>query len=269
MALKSVELSDNLAVKAVGEKEFDKQYSDHCQYGKIHFWDERYSKDPEPFEWFYPYTTFKDIINDYVAKEAHIMYAGCGNSFFMEDMVDDGFEDITGVDFSRVVIDGMKIRCKDYPEIKLVTANMQDSNLPEKSFDCIIDKGLLDAILCNLKGEEAVQNYVSEVERLLTPDGLFICISYGEPEDRLKYLEIYDIDSPLFTPWYTDVIGIQKPLENDWEELDPDDPASMYFIYLCRMEKKLAKQKVDRKKQQAKKAKKAKEAKRKGHKNAL
>jgi hypothetical protein len=62
---------------------------------------------------------------------------------------------------------------------------------------------------------------------------------------------------------------IDKPLEYDAEQLDLDDPSSMYFIYLCRMERKLARQKVERKGQLAKKAKKAKEAKRKGHKNAL
>lgn len=32
----------------------------------------------------------------------------------MEDMVDDGFQDIIGCDISRVVIDGMKIRYVKY-----------------------------------------------------------------------------------------------------------------------------------------------------------
>ncbi|CAE7683463.1 Eef1akmt4, partial [Symbiodinium microadriaticum] len=191
------------------EGEFDKQYSDQAQYGRIHFWDEWYTSEPEPFEWYYPYKKFASVINDHVAKEAKILVAGCGNSYMMEDMVADEFVDITGVDISRVVIDLMKVRCADYPEIRLLTGNMQDTNLPKESFDCIIDKGLMDSILCDLKGEEGVQNLVREVERLLTPDGIFICISHAGPEDRLQYLEVYDIDSPLFTPWYTDVIGIR------------------------------------------------------------
>ena len=45
-----------------------------------------------------------------MAHEAKILYAGCGNSYFMEDMVSDGFIDITGIDISRVVIDMMKVR---------------------------------------------------------------------------------------------------------------------------------------------------------------
>ena len=43
---------------------------------------------------------------------------------------------------------------------------MQDTNLPKESFDCIIDKGLMDSILCDLKGEEGVQNLVREVSGL-------------------------------------------------------------------------------------------------------
>jgi hypothetical protein len=40
---------------------------------------------------------------------------------------------------------------------------MQDTNLPEHTFDCIIDKGLLDSLLCGVKGSEAVENYIREV----------------------------------------------------------------------------------------------------------
>ena len=92
------------------EGEFDKQYSDQAQYGRIHFWDEWYTSEPEPFEWYYPYKKFASVINDHVAKEAKILVAGCGNSYMMEDMVADEFVDITGVDISRVVIDLMKVR---------------------------------------------------------------------------------------------------------------------------------------------------------------
>jgi SAM-dependent methyltransferase len=146
-----------------GEKEFDQLYSDNAQYGKVMFWDDRYLRDPEPFEWYYPYKYFRTIINDNIAKEARILVAGCGNSHMVEDLVLDGFLDVTALDISRVVIDQMKKRCTDFPEIKFITANMTDTNLPPNSYDCIIDKAMLDSILCNLKGEEFVQSLVSEV----------------------------------------------------------------------------------------------------------
>jgi hypothetical protein len=58
-------------------------------------------------------------------------------------------------------------------------------------------------------------------------------------------------------------------LESEREELDMDDPESMYFIYLCRKEPRLEKQKELRKKKQKKMAKLARERKRKNHLNPL
>lgn len=223
----------------------------------------------EPFEWFFPFEQFADIINERVAKTARIMDAGCGNSEMIQHLVDDGFQEVVGADFSRVAIDQLKKRCEDYPEIELMELNLQDTNLPESSFDCIIDKGLLDSIACNLQSANAIANYVKEVERLLVEDGIFIVISMGAPEDRLKYLEIYDIDLPSFTPWYTDVIAMEKPREYDGEEPDPEDMSSYYFVYICRVEPKLVKQKKDRVRQLARKKKKAAKARKKTHKNDL
>ena len=206
----------------------------------------------------------------------HLLYAqhttvdaGCGNSELIQHLVDDGFEDVVGVDFSRVAIDQLKTRCSDYPEIEVMELNMQDTNLEKKSFDCIIDKGLLDSIACNMQSTTAIGNYVTEVERLLVDDGIFIVISMGAPEERLKCLENYDIDLPNFTPWYTDVVAMEKPLEYDAQENDAEDMSSYYFVYICRVEPKLVKQKKDRVKQQAIKKKKAAKARKKNHKNDL
>lgn len=223
----------------------------------------------EPFEWYYPFQQFADMLNERVAKSARIMDAGCGNSELIQNLVDDGFEEVVGVDFSRVAIDQLKKRCEDYPEIELMCLNMQDTNLPENSFDCIIDKGLLDSLVCNVQSVTAVANYMAEVERILVEDGIFICISMGAPDERLKFIEHYDIDMPNFTPWYTDVVAMEKPREFDSEEADDDDMSSYYFVYICRVEPKLVKQKKDRVKQLARKKKKDAAARKKNHKNDL
>lgn len=263
------ELGSILKAPKLGDLEFENQYSDVCNYNRIHFWDKRYSEDLEPFEWYYPYAQFSDIINERVAKEARVLDAGCGNSEMVIDMAEDGFINIVGCDFSRVAIDQMKARCSEYPEIELICCNMQDSNLPESHFDCIIDKGLFDSILCNLKSTDSVANYIAELERILCEDGIFFCISHAPPDERLKYLEIYDIDLPNFTPWYTDVIAMEKPREYDDQDYDPDDMSTYYFIYVCRMEPKLIKQKKDRKKALAAKKKRDAKARKKHHKNDL
>ena len=60
------------------------------------------------------------------------------------------------------------------------------------SFDCIIDKACLDAILC---GENSAPNsklLLDEIYRVLSPNGVYICVSYGLPDMRLVYFNKYD-----------------------------------------------------------------------------
>ena len=83
--------------------------------------------------------------------------------------------------------------------------NMVDTNLKEGSYGAIIDKALFDSLLCSQTGPITVAQYVQEVERLLSDTGVFVLVSYGNPEQRLQYLEQYDIDEPFYTPWMIEV----------------------------------------------------------------
>jgi ubiquinone/menaquinone biosynthesis C-methylase UbiE len=77
--------------------------------------------------------------------------------------VDDGYKTLVGADISRVALRQMKSRTADYPEIEYFQGNMMDTDLPEKSFDAIIDKGLFDSILCNHLGEVECNILIQEV----------------------------------------------------------------------------------------------------------
>jgi 2-polyprenyl-3-methyl-5-hydroxy-6-metoxy-1,4-benzoquinol methylase len=76
------------------------------------------------------------------------MVAGCGNSNMLEDMALDGYTNIVGADISRVVIAQLRIRLAKYPQISFFQGQITDTNLKEESFDAIIDKALLDSLLC-------------------------------------------------------------------------------------------------------------------------
>jgi EEF1A lysine methyltransferase 4 len=245
----------------VGQNEFDTTYSDNAQYGRIQFWDERYSSFPEPFEWYYDYFTFKSIINDeFPNKDAKIMIAGCGNSHFIEDMADDGYTDLIGVDKSRVAIAIMKRRTKGRtPEIKFHSGTMQDTDLEGNIYDGVIDKALMDALFCTNTGANNVKQYVMEVDRLLCRTGKFIVISHGKPEDRIGHLEQLDTDQPGFTPWRVDVQAVAKMEQYDGEVLDLDDPDNSYFIYIATKIASLVDKKIGKAIKDAKNAKKKKQ----------
>jgi hypothetical protein len=222
-----------------GEQEFDDVISDHAQYGRIQFWDLKYATDHEPFEWFYGYESFRDTIRDNIPLDAKVMLAGCGSSNMLGDMADDGYEKLVAADLSRVVMTQLKYRYQDYSQISFFQGTLTDTDLPEGSFGAIVDKGLFDALLCTSTGPTTVAQYLFEVERLLDDTGVFIVISYGNPEVRLPMMEQFDIDAPHYTPWKIEVQALLKPKEFPEEELDPLDPDSYYFVYVVVKQKEM------------------------------
>ncbi len=87
-----------------------------AQYGKPEYWEARYAKDPEPFDWYQRYSnpTLRGIISMHVPKDGAVLVPGCGSSTLSEDMLDDGYTGgIASFDISRAVIDDLADRLKD------------------------------------------------------------------------------------------------------------------------------------------------------------
>ena len=51
-----------------------------AQYGKSEYWEDRYQKDKEQFDWYQRYAQLSDIVTQYVNKGDNILNVGCGNS---------------------------------------------------------------------------------------------------------------------------------------------------------------------------------------------
>ena len=156
-------LGASLSIENAGNVQFDDLITDNAQYGRIQFWDLRYAEEHEPFEWYYGYEHFRETIREQIPLEKRVMIAGCGSSNMIGDMAEDGYTSLVGADFSRVVITQLKYRYKDYPQISFFQGNMTDTDLPEESYDAIIDKALLDSLLCTQNCWATVQQYIYEV----------------------------------------------------------------------------------------------------------
>ena len=81
-------------------------------YGDPKYWDQRYAKENETFEWLETYESLAQLIKGFVKKQDRIINIGCGNSTIQEEMYDDGYEKIESVDISPVVIEQMWARYK-------------------------------------------------------------------------------------------------------------------------------------------------------------
>lgn len=79
--------------------------------------------------------------------------AGCGNSSMSGDMYDAGYQSITNIDYSSVCIGTMRAR---YSHCKSMTWHQMDIrqlSFPDASFDVILEKATLDAILVEDKSQ--------------------------------------------------------------------------------------------------------------------
>jgi predicted SAM-dependent methyltransferase len=76
------------------------------------------------------------------------------------------------------------------PSISYVVMDVVEKiDFPPGSVDLIIDKGLIDAILCGEGFFEHVKKYLSECWRVLKLRGTLMILSQGHPDTRVLYLK--------------------------------------------------------------------------------
>ncbi|CAN6462770.1 unnamed protein product [Victoria cruziana] len=115
------------------------------------------------------------------ATACRILVPGCGNSRLSECLHDAGFRDIINIDFSRVVIsDMLRLHIRTRPSMRWRVMDMTDLQFADGSFDAVVDKGGLDALMEPERGSETGNQYLSEVKRVLNLGGKFICLTLAE-----------------------------------------------------------------------------------------
>ncbi len=165
------------------------------QYGDPEYWDERYKKTPEPYDWLQDFDSLRQILETLIDRKNKILHIGCGNSLLSEEMYDNGFKHIENIDISQVCIDQMTERNQERPEMTWKTMDVKQLQYQDETFDVVLDKskvgyksGTMDALLC---GDDATLNVaimMKEVQRVLKTGGIYLMISYGNPEFRSRYL---------------------------------------------------------------------------------
>lgn len=224
-------------------------------YGEQWYWDNRYSNESGPFDWYQKYPALAPLIRLYVPhNHQRILMVGCGNSAFSEGMVDDGFEDVVNVDVSAVVIKAMQEKYQNRPQLKYIEMDVKSMNEFESgSFDAVIDKGTLDSILCGTNSRQNATQMLEEIGRVLKDKGVYIVITYGAPIYRLtllKELRLWRIKLHVIEKFVAERGPGQSIRElTDPISLDDEDASSVekvlgknpdvHFIYVCTKEAKV------------------------------
>ncbi|KAJ4866066.1 S-adenosyl-L-methionine-dependent methyltransferases superfamily protein [Raphanus sativus] len=210
-------------------------------YSEKWYWDDRYTNESDSFDWYQNYSSLSPLINLYLPPHPthRSLVIGCGNSAFSEGMVDAGYEDVVNIDISSVVIDAMNKKHSDRPQLKYLKMDVRDMKaFEDASFDAVIDKGTLDSILCGSNSRQHSTQMIEEVWRVLKDKGVYILITYGAPNYRLRLFK------ESSRSWTTKLHVIETPR---WELTKPiplDDEGSsvesaigkspdVHYIYVC------------------------------------
>ena len=66
--------------------------------------------------------------------------------------------------------------------------DVRDLKYEDETFDLAIDKSTIDALLCGDHSFLNVAIMIKEIQRVLKTGGIYLIISYGQPENRIMHL---------------------------------------------------------------------------------
>jgi len=187
-------------------------------YGDAEFWEQKYSEEATTSDWLLGWEAVADVFCRHVAQgePCRILHPGCGNSVMAESMYDAGFRDVLSTDCSEAVIEQMAKRATGQqgsrPGLRWAVMDATAMDFPDESFDVVVEKGLLDALLC---GESRVPAalYAKEVFRVLRAGGVLFLVSFS---CRRSFLEL--------GPWGFEIL---EACEVSWH-------GKPYHVCVCR-----------------------------------
>ncbi|XP_017076058.2 EEF1A lysine methyltransferase 2 [Drosophila eugracilis] len=142
-----------------------------------------------------------------ICKQTTVLDVGCGNGMFLVGLANEGFSQLTGVDYSPKAVElAQNIAQDNNLSITYKVADLTQLQNELGTFDVVHDKGTFDAIsLCPDNPKEKRALYLTTVEKLLrTADSLFIITSCNWTEEELatnfgeKFVRHHTIPTPTF-----------------------------------------------------------------------
>ena len=98
------------------------------------------------------------------------------------------------------------------------------------NFEAVIDKGTLDSILCGDGSGPNAHQMLSEIYRVLSPNGVYICISYGVKDQRNDYFVNKDFN------WTVSHHMVAKPTISTSQVVasEKNDEKNFHWVYIMR-----------------------------------
>lgn len=159
-------------------------------YKKEH-WETVYeTKGRDQVSWFREHldTSLKMIVETAVGKEAAVIDVGGGNSTLVDDLLDNGFIDVSVLDISgKAIFDSMKRLGSRATLVNWIEADITAVELPENSYDVWHDR----AVFHFLTDADDRRKYVEVAMRSVKLGGHIIIAAFGlDGPEKCSGLEV-------------------------------------------------------------------------------
>ena len=148
-------------------------------FDKKKHWENIYlNKKAQDLSWFQttPDTSINFLKQFKIPKAAKIIDVGGGDSFFVDFLLDLGYEDITVLDISEIALNKAKQRLgNNASKVKWILADAA-SFVPIEKYDFWHDR----AAFHFLTKEVEIDNYVNSIQTAITPGGVLVIGTFSE-----------------------------------------------------------------------------------------
>ncbi|KAE8290983.1 hypothetical protein D5F01_LYC10576 [Larimichthys crocea] len=205
---------------------------DNSRYKDVDYWDERY-KTEQSYDWLGSFCKFQHLLEKHIGKDDSILILGCGNSSMSSDMYIAGYHSITNIDYSSVCISTMSARHSDCPGMTWHEMDVQQLSFPDATFDVVLEKATLDAIMVEEKTPWEVSpqtacfihKALTEISRCLKPGGRFVSITFANPFFRKRLYARAEYNWSIKKYTYGEGFQYYVYVMTKGEELSPEDAA--------------------------------------------
>lgn len=207
----------------------------NSETGKQNHWEQVYqTKAPDAVSWYRPHLEKSLELIRHVARDvsAAIIDVGGGESTLVDDLLADGYRDVTVLDISPTAIEVAKKRLGSNAEhVTWLAADITEAELPEHRYDVWHDRAVFHFL--TEPGQRAA--YVRQVACAVKPGGHVIVATFGpEGPHKCSGLEVarYDADA------LHDEFGVDFQLVESLTELhETPFGTTQQFVYcLCKLE---------------------------------
>jgi len=142
-------------------------------------WENIYESKPlESVSWYQPNpeTSLHFVHEFHIPKTAKIIDVGGGDSFFVDRLLDDGYEDVTVLDISQAAIERAKLRLGDRAgQVKWIVTDVTEF-IPQESYDFWHDR----AAFHFLTKEEEIKQYIAAAVKAVSHNGILVVGTFSD-----------------------------------------------------------------------------------------